>query len=591
MQRVYCGKINKEHIGKEVTVFGWVHSRRDHGGVIFVDLRDKEGIIQVVFQPDDEQQFQKAEKLRSEYVIKVTGIVRKRPEGTENNKIPTGDVEILSKDIDIINTSNVLPFEISEYKEVSEELRLKYRYLDIRRRDMFNRLKLRSDLLNIIRSFFIRNDFIEVETPFLTKSTPEGARDFLVPSRLNIGTFYALPQSPQLFKQTLMVAGIDKYFQIARCFRDEDLRADRQPEFTQVDFEMSFVDEEDVVSLTEDLLYEIFKYVGIDINVPFKRISYEDAISKYGTDKPDLRFGLEIKNVTEVFKNTQFKVFQNIINDNGEINVIVVENGSSFSRQQIDSYIEFAKSFGMQGLAWMKYINGNFESNIVKFFTKEELISLCNKLHLKGNEIIFFSAGEHKLSCEFMGVLRNKIARDLKLVDENAYEFLWVVNFPLFEFSLEENRLVSVHHPFTSPKYEDLEFLDKEPLKVRSKAYDIVLNGVELGGGSIRIHNKDLQKKIFNILNLTDDYIEERFGFLLEALSFGAPPHGGLALGFDRLVAILTKVDSIREVIAFPKTQKGLCLFSGAPSGISAKQLEELSLSIKTKMIKKDEKQ
>ena len=581
MERIYCGKVNKDYINKEIALYGWVHSRRDHGGVIFVDLRDREGIVQIVFQPDNKELFSKAEKLRNEYVIKIKGKVRRRPQGTENPKLSSGEVEVLCSELEILNTSKVLPFEISEYKEASEELRLKYRYLDIRRPEVLSKLKLRSEVLSLVRNFFVSEGFIEVETPFLTKSTPEGARDFLVPSRLNPHTFYALPQSPQLFKQILMVAGIDKYFQIVRCFRDEDLRADRQPEFTQIDYEMSFVNEEDVISITERLLSKIFGYCGITINTPFKRISYEEAISKYGTDRPDLRYDLEIVNVTDVFKNTQFKVFQNVILSGGEINVIVVPNGANFSRQQIDNYIEFIKSCGGQGLAWMKYVGQKFESNIVKFFTKEELEMLVKKLSLKNNEIIFFSAGEWKKSCELLGVLRQKLAKDLNLIKDKEYKFVWVVDFPLFEFSEEENRIVSVHHPFTAPKESDIEMIDKEPLKAKSRAYDIVLNGVELGGGSIRIHNPDLQYKIFEVLKLSKEDIDSRFGFFLEALKYGAPPHGGIAIGFDRLLAILTNSDSIREVITFPKTQKGVCLLTGAPSSVEKRQLDELNIKLK----------
>jgi len=581
MERIYCGKVNKDYINKEIMLYGWVHSRRDHGGVIFVDLRDREGIVQIVFQPDNKELFSKAEKLRNEYVIKIKGKVRKRPQGTENPKLFSGEVEVLCSELEILNTSKVLPFEISEYKEASEELRLKYRYLDIRRPEVLSKLKLRSEVLSLVRNFFVSEGFIEVETPFLTKSTPEGARDFLVPSRLNPHTFYALPQSPQLFKQILMVAGIDKYFQIVRCFRDEDLRADRQPEFTQIDYEMSFVNEEDVISITERLLSKIFGYCGITIDTPFKRISYEEAISKYGTDRPDLRYDLEIVNVTDVFKNTQFKVFQNVILSGGEINVIAVPNGANFSRQQIDNYIEFIKSCGGQGLAWMKYVEQKFESNIVKFFTKEEMEMLVKKLSLKNNEIIFFLADEWKKSCELLGVLRQKLAKDLNLIKDKEYKFVWVVDFPLFEFSEEENRIVSVHHPFTAPKESDIEMIDKEPLKVKSRAYDIVLNGVELGGGSIRIHNPDLQYKIFEVLKLSKEDIDSRFGFFLEALKYGAPPHGGIAIGFDRLLAILTNSDSIREVITFPKTQKGVCLLTGAPSSVEKRQLDELNIKLK----------
>lgn len=582
MQRVYCGKVDKSFVGKEIVLYGWVHSRRDHGGVIFIDLRDKEGIVQVVFQPENSQLFQQAEKLRNEYVVKIKGVVRLRPQGTENPKLSTGEVEVLCKDLEVLNTSKVLPFEVSDYVEVSEELRLKYRYLDLRRREMFNRIKLRSELTHLIRTFFINEGFIEVETPFLTKSTPEGARDFLVPSRLIPFTFYALPQSPQLFKQILMVAGIDKYFQVVRCFRDEDLRADRQPEFTQIDYEMSFVNEEDVMSITEKLLSEIFKYVtGKDLEIPFERITYEEAISKYGTDKPDLRYGMEIINVTDVFSTTEFKVFRSTIDSGGEVNAIVIPDGANFSRQQIDNYIDFAKQAGFEGLAWMKYINGKFESNITKYFTQQELLMLSKKLSLKNNELIFFSAGEHKKSCKLLGMVREKVARELKLVNNDVYKFVWITDFPLFEFSEKEGRIVSVHHPFTAPKDDEINMLDEQPLKVRSRAYDIVVNGIELGGGSIRIHKPELQRKIFKILNLPEKEVEDRFGFLLEALSYGAPPHGGIALGFDRLLSLLTKTESIRDVIPFPKTQKGVCMLTNAPSSVLKQQLDEVNIQLK----------
>ncbi len=585
MKQFYCGQLDKTFVGREITLFGWVHSRRDHGGVIFIDLRDREGIVQVVFQPEDKSLFEKAEKLRNEFVIKVVGYVRERPLGTENKKIYTGEIEVIVKELEILNSCSILPFDISEYTDVSEELRLKYRYLDIRRDAVYKVLKLRSDLLSITRNFFVKNGFLEIETPMLTKSTPEGARDFLVPSRLNKGTFYALPQSPQLFKQILMVGGIDKYFQVVRCFRDEDLRADRQPEFTQIDFEMSFVEQQDVMSITENLLCDIFEYVtGKRIEIPFLRMDYEEAISKYGTDKPDLRYGLEIVNVTSIFLDTQFKVFRSIIDNKGSINVIVIPEGYIFSRQQIDDYISFVQSCGGNGLAWMKYKENKFESNIVKFFSELELNSLKEKLKLVGNEIIFFSAGEHRKSCELLGLVRQRLAKELGLIkDKNEYKFLWIINFPLFEYSDEEKKIVSVHHPFTMPNYKQLDILETKPLEVKSCAYDIVLNGVELGGGSIRIHDLQLQKKIFSLLKISSEDIENRFGFLLDALSFGAPPHGGLAIGFDRMVAILTGNESIRDVISFPKTQKGICMLSGAPSEVDKKQLIELGLMFKDK--------
>jgi len=585
MQRVYCGKIEKTFVGKNVTVCGWVHSRRDHGGVIFIDLRDREGLLQLVFQPEKKSLFEEAQKIRNEYVIKVSGEVRLRPEGTQNLKIFSGEVELIVDEVVILNTSNVLPFEISEYVEVAEELRLRYRYLDIRREEVYKTLKLRSELLSLVRNFFVKRGFLEIETPMLTKSTPEGARDFLVPSRLNEGTFYALPQSPQLFKQILMVGGIEKYFQVVRCFRDEDLRADRQPEFTQIDFEMSFVEENDVIQITEELICEIFMYVkNKEIKRPFLKMSYDEAISKYGTDKPDLRFGLEIVDVTEIFFETGFKVFKEVISKEGKINVVVVSDGGNFSRQQIDGYISFIQNCGGQGLAWMKFKEGKFESNIVKFFSDQELNNLKEKLGLKGGEIIFFSAGEKKKSCELLGMLRQKLAKDLDLIkNRDEYKLLWVIDFPMFEYSEEEGKLVSVHHPFTMPKSKDINILAQEPLKTKSCAYDIVINGIELGGGSIRIHNAELQKKVFNILKITDEEIRDRFGFLVEALNFGAPPHGGLAIGFDRLVAILSGKESIRDVIAFPKTQKGVCLLSGAPSEVSVKQLKELGISLQNK--------
>lgn len=583
MERVYVGKIDKNFVGKEVSLFGWVHSRRDHGGVIFIDLRDREGVVQLVFQPENKKVFSEAERLRNEFVVKVKGKVRLRPEGTQNPKIYSGEVEVVVEDIEVLNTSEVLPFEISEYKEVSEDLRLKYRYLDIRRQEVYKVLKLRSDVLSITRNFFIKNGFLEVETPMLTKSTPEGARDFLVPSRINQGTFYALPQSPQLFKQVLMVGGIDKYFQIVKCFRDEDLRSDRQPEFTQIDFEMSFVKEEEVISTTEKLLDEIFYRVkGKRLSLPLPRMSYDEAISRYGTDRPDIRYGLEIKNITSIFSDTNFKVFKDTISKGGDVNVIVVPCGAQFSRQQIDDYISFIKSCGGLGLAWVKFKDDNFESNIVKFFSQQELNNLKEKLELRGGEIIFFSAGERKKSCELLGFLRQKLARDMQLVNNtDEYQFLWVVDFPLFEYSEEEKKIVSVHHPFTMPREEDIHLLEKEPLSMKSCAYDIVVNGVEIGGGSIRIHNGDLQKKVFSVLGLSNEEINSRFGFLVEALNFGAPPHGGLAIGFDRLLAILENKESIREVIPFPKTQKGVCMLTEAPSVVEEKQLRELGIMLR----------
>jgi len=583
----YCGNIGNGHIGKTVTLCGWVHSRRDHGGVIFVDLRDREGLVQIVFQPEKQEIFAQSEKIRSEFVLKVTGFVRSRPPGTENPNMATGGVELVVETLEIINACPGLPFEISDYTETSEELRLKYRYLDLRRPNVAKNFILRHKMLQAVRGYMTAQGFIEIETPFLTKSTPEGARDFLVPSRLNHGNFYALPQSPQLFKQILMVAGFDKYFQVVKCFRDEDLRADRQPEFTQVDLEMSFVEEDDVMSVTENLIALVFKEaLGRDITLPFPRLAYDEAMLRYGSDKPDTRFGMEISDLTTELSACGFKVFAETIKKGGVVRAITVPGGAEFSRSDIDELTKFAGEFGARGLAWMKITSAGPESNIVKFFSPENLEAIQKKLGSKAGDIILFVADEPQVSATVLGALRIKLGKQLNLVDKEKFNFLWVVDFPMFEWDKEEKRWNAVHHPFTAPKADEAGQLDGDSSKLgglKARAYDVVLNGTELGGGSIRIHKEDMQEKIFSLLNIKADEARERFGFLLDALKFGAPPHGGLALGFDRMCALLIGEESIREVIAFPKTQKAACPMSGAPATVSEKQLKELGIKFTAK--------
>jgi len=593
----YCGLLDKSHIGEDVVICGWVDSIRDHGGVTFVDLRDREGIVQLVFLEQDVLAVSK--KLKKEYVVRCYGKVRRRPEGTENPHLLSGEVEVVVEKIEILNTSSPLPFELSAYSNVSEDLRLEYRYLDLRQPHLQRNLLLRHKTALLVRNYFSSKGFIEVETPFLTKSTPEGARDFLVPSRLSQGKFYALPQSPQLFKQILMCSGIEKYFQIVRCFRDEDLRADRQPEFTQIDIEMSFVDEEDIMTLCEDMIKAIFKEIlDVSIETPFPRISYEEAMCRYGTDKPDLRILLEIVDCSKVFCNTQFEVFKRALSrKNGVVRCIRVPGGSEkLSREEIEKYVVMVKQLGGEGLAWVKVEDNKFSSGIAKFISCKEKEELWKLLSLSSGDLVFFSAGEHDMVCKLLSQLRASIGRKYFLCsnDKNVYKFAWVVDFPLFEYSDEEKRWVSRHHPFTLPKSEHLRMLDeitnsgkddKEDVndiigRIKSVAYDLVLNGEEIGGGSLRIHSPELQRKIFRILRLSEEEVEERFGFLLKALSYGAPPHGGIAIGFDRLIAIMCNEESIREVIAFPKTQKAVCPLTGAPTSVSRRQLEELKLEI-----------
>jgi aspartyl-tRNA synthetase len=576
----YCGYVREDSIGKDIVVCGWVHSRRDHGGVIFIDLRDREGLLQIIFQPENKEIFKIAEGLRSEYVVFVKGLVRKRPEGTLNPNMPTGSIELVVSKIEILNTCPGLPFEISDYRETSEELRLKYRYLDLRRPNFQKNFIMRHKVANEVRNFLNGESFLEIETPFLTKSTPEGARDFLVPSRLHHGSFFALPQSPQLFKQILMVSGFDKYYQIARCFRDEDLRADRQLEFTQIDLEMSFVEENDVMDIIERMLSRVFKNVlNIDIKMPFERMSYADAMLRYGSDKPDTRFEMEIKDFSTELKECGFSVFSSVISKGGIVRGLCIPKAASFPRSEIDGLTNFVGEYGAKGLAWMKITESGAESNIVKYFKDEEIKIIISKLGAKSGDLIVFLADEEKIVAQGLGALRLKMGKDLRLIDKSKFNFLWIVDFPLMEWDKEEQRWQALQHPFTSP--QDVVSLNKENVgTAKAKAYDVILNGIELGGGSIRIHRSDVQKRIFDILNISDESAKEKFGFLLDALTYGAPPHGGLALGFDRMCALMAGEDSIREVIAFPKTQKASDPLSNAPAPVSEKQLKELGVRI-----------
>jgi aspartyl-tRNA synthetase len=579
----YCGDLKKKDIDREVTLLGWVQRRRDLGGLIFVELRDRQGMVQVVFNPEvSPGAHEKAQSLRSEYVVGVQGAVVMRPEGTVNPKLNTGEIEVIVKELKILNVSKTPPFLIEGEEEVAENTRLKYRYLDLRRPGLQRNLILRHRVAKEVRNYFDRLGFLEVETPMLTKSTPEGARDFLVPSRLTPGHFYALPQSPQLFKQILMVSGFDRYFQIVRCFRDEDLRSDRQPEFTQIDVEMSFVTVQDIQRTMEGLMAHVFKEIlGITLKLPFPILTYDEAMNRYGVDKPDVRFGMELKDVTEPLRNSSFQVFKDAIEGKGVIKAISVEGGSSFSRKEIDDLTHFVQNFGAKGLISAKVIQNGWQSSIQKFITEKERRAVDGVLSSTSNGLLLFVAGSPKVVNQSLANLRLHLGERLGLIPKDQFQFVWILDFPLLEYDETEGRFVAVHHPFTAPKDEDIPKLKEHPEWVKAKAYDLVLNGSEIGGGSIRNHLREVQSLLFEKLGMGEEEARERFGFLLEALEYGTPPHGGIAFGFDRLIMILSHSESIRDVIAFPKTQKGTCLMTDAPSRVDSKQLEELWIKVK----------
>ena len=579
----HCWELTAKDVGKEVVLMGWVQRRRDHGGVIFVDLRDREGLTQVVFNPKfNRSVHEKAQVIRSEFVLAARGTVVHRPEGMINPKLKTGEIDVMASELRILNQSQTPPFVLEDNTQVSDNIRLRYRYLDMRRPELQKSLVLRHSAAATIRSYLNGLGFLDIETPFLTKSTPEGARDYLVPSRVNPGQFYALPQSPQIFKQLLMLGGFDRYYQIVRCFRDEDLRADRQPEFTQIDIEMSFVTEEDVMGVTEGVMAAMFKEIlGIELKTSFKRLSYEEATGRFGLDKPDLRFALELKDVSDIVATAEFKAFANVVRAGGIVKAINAKGCIGFSRKEIDDLAEFVAVYKAKGLAWIKVRPDAWQSPIAKFFSDSEKTLLTERLEMEPGDLVMFIADQPKVVNEALGHLRNQLGRKLGLINDDQYNFVWVTGFPLVEYDEQEKRYMAMHHPFTAPLEEDMERITEDPLSVRSRAYDLVLNGAEIGGGSIRNHQRGVQEKVFEALSIDRETYEKKFGFLLEALDFGAPPHGGIALGFDRIVMLMAGQSSIRDVIAFPKTQKATCLLTGAPCDVPPDQLEELSLKVR----------
>ncbi len=596
MRTHYCGQISASHIDQEVELCGWAHRRRDHGGVIFIDLRDREGLLQVVYDPDLPEVFATAEQVRNEFVLRVRGRVRARPEGSVNPDLPTGEVEVLGLELEVLNRSETPPFQLDEHENVSEEVRLRYRYIDLRRPEMLSHIRLRSDITRQLRSYLDAEGFLDIETPMLTKATPEGARDYLVPSRTHPGQFFALPQSPQLFKQLLMMSGMDRYYQVVRCFRDEDLRADRQPEFTQLDVEVSFMDESEFIELMEEMIRQLVKQVlGDELPNPFPRMAYQEAVRRFGSDRPDLRCPLELVDVGDLMKGVEFKVFSGPANDpRGRVAALCLPGGCELTRKEIDGYTKFVGIYGARGLAYIKVNDASsgkqgLQSPIVKFLSDEAVATILERTGAADGDLIFFGADKASVVNEALGALRVKLGEDRGLM-KSGWHPLWVVDFPMFEWDEKANRWNALHHPFTAPREEHLGLLETDPGACISRAYDMVLNGTELGGGSIRIHREEVQQQVFRLLGISDEEAEQKFGFLLTALKFGCPPHGGLAFGLDRLVMLLTGVSSIREVMAFPKTQTAACLLTSAPSDVNEEQLKELSIRLRKINVEDEDK-